>query len=591
MYIKSVSIQNFRSIENQTITDIDNALILIGKNNSGKSSVITSIRAFFEKYQIEAKDFPPNQEEIQIKTTFEIEEEYFQNYIYDQTIGISKYPANAKDFDSIKAGTIYSNHKHSDYKQEVEKVTKQIEERNKQNKEEDKNQIDEKDFTREYPDIYGIWLKCLKKKCKLKNNLMTVTAKIKKNSPKVNYYDSDDEEIKLVTSLFPEVSYIHDERSFTEEETGKTNTLTHNLFTNKILNIHRNSAIKCNNCEKENCDECFCLIKEKMAIDLTIDDLEKLTQIQLKEISQGVSKTISEYFQDNYQKDYNIKITPQCNINKSATNIITKIYDPNIEKELSISNVGAGLRNIYYLSLLQAYNELYGNKFFNNRKTLYLLEEPEIYLHPSLQKEMCSTLYGISQSNQIFFTTHSPLLLKNFDSTQIRKLSLNNRFKSEISNTNISEVLNEIGYSTADVLQTEFVIICEGKDDKERLSLIIEKFYNLDTKNIFFLNAKGCTNIETYATLEFLDRTELKDNFAIIRDSDTEDTDKIEESLLNKYKENVEPKIFESVKNRILILKYSALECYFLNPDILYKLGIIGDNYEFDITLSDYINN
>ncbi|HWQ47892.1 MAG TPA: AAA family ATPase, partial [Methanosarcina sp.] len=63
---------------------MDNALILIGKNNSGKSSVINSIRAFFGQYQIEAKDFSTNQEEIELKITFEIEDEYFQNYIFNQ---------------------------------------------------------------------------------------------------------------------------------------------------------------------------------------------------------------------------------------------------------------------------------------------------------------------------------------------------------------------------------------------------------------------------------------------------------------------------------------------------------------------------
>lgn len=140
-------------------------------------------------------------------------------------------------------------------------------------------------------------------------------------------------------------------------------------------------------------------------------------------------------------------------------------------------------------------------------------------------------------------------------------------------------------------VQTEFVIICEGKDDKERLSLIIKKFYNIDTRKIFFLNAKGCTNIETYATLKFLDRTQLKDNFAVIRDSDTEDINKIRESLLNKYKENVEPEIFESVKNRVLILKYSALECYFLNPDILLKLGVITDKNDFEVTINNYVED
>jgi predicted ATP-dependent endonuclease of OLD family len=572
--IKNVSIKNFRSIENQTITDINNALILIGKNNSGKSSVITSIRAFFKQYSIEATDFPPNIEEIEIKITFEIEDIHFKNCILDPKIGMLKYPTS-KDFESFKAGTSFSNIKFNEYTQKLNEV---------------ENLLNEgKDVEKKCPEIYEFWLKSLKAKLKIEENLKTITARIQKSDLKITY-DSDSDDIKLINALF-DVSYLHDERSFSEEEAGKTNTLTSDLFTNQILNKNRNSKKKCSDCIKDNCNECFCLIKNKEVEKLTADDLEKLMQVKLKEISQEVSRTISVYFQENYQKDYSIKITPQCNINKSVAGISTKIFDPNIQKELSISNVGAGLRNIYNLSLLQAYNKLYGSDSSYNKKTIYLLEEPEIYLHPSLQKEMCSTLYDISQSNQIFFTTHSPLLLKNFDSTQIRKLSLNEKFKTEVSNTSLSEVLNEIGYSTADLLQTEFVIICEGKDDKERLAQIIGKFYKVDIKNIFFIEAKSCSNIETYATLKFLDKTDLKDNFAIIRDSDTEEVEKIERKLLNKYRENLGNDLLEIVKKKILILKYSSLECYFLNPEIMSKIKVIENIGIFYERVDTYITD
>ena len=577
MRIKSISINNFRSIENQVIENIGNSLILIGKNNSGKSSALTCIRAFFNKYQIQEKDFPPDVEEIQIKISFEIEEDYFQDYIFDQKLGISKFPSNAGDFNNLKVDTSFSGNNFNDYKQERDEVL---------------NQFDgETDFHTTYSDIYGIWLRCLKEKCKIEDNLLIVTAKIQKNELKVNYYDSDDNEIKFIASLFPEISYIHDERNFSEEEAGKTNTLTLDLFTNKILNKHRNSRITCNTCYREVCDECFCQIKEKSVEDLTADDLEKLIQVKLKEISQEVSETISVYFRENYQENYSIRISPQCNINKSVYGISTKIRDPNIQKELDISNVGAGLRNIYNLSLLQAYNKLYGSDSPKNQKTIYMLEEPEIYLHPSLQKEMCSILHEISQNNQIFFTTHSPLLLKNFDATHIRKTKLNCRFKTEISTTNLSEILNEIGYSTADLLQTEYTIICEGQNDKERISQVIEKFYDVDLRNIFFIEARSCSNIETYATIKFLDRTELKDRFTIIRDSDTEDVQKIKDILLNKYRENLGAAFIDTINERILVLKYSALECYFLNPEVLSTLGIVDCVDTFYTRIDNYINN
>jgi len=40
-------IQNFRSVRNAVIEDIDNLNVLIGKNNSGKSNILSGIHAFF----------------------------------------------------------------------------------------------------------------------------------------------------------------------------------------------------------------------------------------------------------------------------------------------------------------------------------------------------------------------------------------------------------------------------------------------------------------------------------------------------------------------------------------------------------------
>ena len=39
MEIKYLSIKNFKSIRHMEISDIQNALILVGKNNTGKSSI------------------------------------------------------------------------------------------------------------------------------------------------------------------------------------------------------------------------------------------------------------------------------------------------------------------------------------------------------------------------------------------------------------------------------------------------------------------------------------------------------------------------------------------------------------------------
>ena len=58
-----------------------------------------------------------------------------------------------------------------------------------------------------------------------------------------------------------------------------------------------------------------------------------------------------------------------------------------------------------------------------------MIEDPEIFLHPKLQKVSGEILYRLSRKNQVIFSTHSPNLLgrsilANFNSRQIRQIVL-----------------------------------------------------------------------------------------------------------------------------------------------------------------------
>lgn len=45
MQIQSLSIRNFKSIRELEILDVESSLILVGKNNTGKTAVLDAIRA------------------------------------------------------------------------------------------------------------------------------------------------------------------------------------------------------------------------------------------------------------------------------------------------------------------------------------------------------------------------------------------------------------------------------------------------------------------------------------------------------------------------------------------------------------------
>ena len=69
MKIDSLYIENFKSIESAQIKEIDNAFILVGKNNTGKSSVIDAVRAVLGEYMIRRDNFRDNTRDVVIRMT------------------------------------------------------------------------------------------------------------------------------------------------------------------------------------------------------------------------------------------------------------------------------------------------------------------------------------------------------------------------------------------------------------------------------------------------------------------------------------------------------------------------------------------
>ena len=75
-------------------------------------------------------------------------------------------------------------------------------------------------------------------------------------------------------------------------------------------------------------------------------------------------------------------------------------------QQISLSNLGSGYEMMF--SLLYSY---YMSKQ-SNKNTIILIDEPELHLHPRIQKKFVEFLLEVSKDCQIIITTHSPLLVK-----------------------------------------------------------------------------------------------------------------------------------------------------------------------------------
>jgi putative ATP-dependent endonuclease of the OLD family len=300
----------------------------------------------------------------------------------------------------------------------------------------------------------------------------------------------------------------------------------------------------------------------------------KLYRLNLDEFATKVN----EHFRRNGGQD---QILYSMNRNTDGMlTVTTELYQPSGQITRPVERMGKGMRSIYMLSLLETYTE-----DESRSPSIIMIEDPEIFLHPTLQKTSGDILYRLSKKHQVIFSTHSPNLLPNFNTRQIRQMVLDeNGYPEARSKTDISVILDNLGYTANDLMNVNFVFIVEGKQDKSGLPLLLRRFYsemydeNGRLSRVAIITTNSCTNIKTYANLKYMNQIYIKDQFLMIRDGDGKDPDQLKRQLCRYYEEQGArdaDRLPRVTPKNVLILHYYSFENYFLNPEIMYQLGVI----------------
>lgn len=99
MQITDLWIRNFKSIRDMHIGEIENALILVGKNDTGKTAVLDAVRAVGGDYTVREEDFQENYPNIEIMVTLQITEEDLKRFHrYGIVSSYRRYEAWYRDF-------------------------------------------------------------------------------------------------------------------------------------------------------------------------------------------------------------------------------------------------------------------------------------------------------------------------------------------------------------------------------------------------------------------------------------------------------------------------------------------------------------
>lgn len=206
-------------------------------------------------------------------------------------------------------------------------------------------------------------------------------------------------------------------------------------------------------------------------------------------------------------KGFDIKIT-------SSKPITYELFLNNLEiqitedsKDFNISECGSGIQSLVAIAIHRYLAEL------NHSNFIIGLEEPEINLHPQGQKELIYSLLDEVNNNniQIFFTTHSTVLVDQLEHTKIilvRKIPDNQRnFKSKILQLS-PNFWNQYGiqrlqydkfhrFRNSEFFFANHVIISESPNDSELFRVLLQsKGINIERKGISVLEISGIKSLK-----------------------------------------------------------------------------------------------
>lgn len=513
MRIVRVGISHFKSIRKVVLEDIENALILVGQNNTGKTTVLDAIRAVGGGYQIQQEDFDESGSNIEIEVEISYEED---------------------DFTQMQRNGKISRYRRMDAWMD--------------------------DFCRKLPSY--------------KDGSLIFTF-IANRDGKVRYDDGFHKNNRYIREIFPKIYYVDAERNLGQFQKDML-LLQEDEQLKKIRDncCLFNQAKKCNHCFS-----CIGLLNRKTPQELTAFETMRLLDYKLYRLNLDEFATkVNEHFRRNGGQD---QILYSMNRNTDGMlTVTTELYQPSEQITRPVERMGKGMRSIYMLSLLETYTE-----DESRSPSIIMIEDPEIFLHPTLQKTSGDILYRLSKKHQVIFSTHSPNLLPNFSTKQIRQMVLDeNGYPAVRSKTDISVILDNLGYTANDLMNVNFVFIVEGKQDKSRLPLLLRRFYsemyddNGKLSRVAIITTNSCTNIKTYANLKYMNQIYIKDQFLMIRDGDGKDPDQLKRQLCRYYEEQGArdvDKLPRVTPKNVLILRYYSFENYFLNPEIMYRLGVI----------------
>ena len=560
--INKILIKNYRSIKRIDINNVCNSLGLIGENSSGKSSILSAVLTFLGESAVKDSDFRfdkdgNREEEIVIGIGLDFDDLAIKRILYDLELNENKPSWYANALENSKGQRTRDKESKSyinDLRQNIKK---------------------ELGIGRNSTSLY---LKVVYKRTNEGEKETLLTTRDFKEIYEIKV--KQEEIIQIKNIIQPRYAYLHDERNFSEEELGKTDSTTNKLFNLLLpsMNIKRD-------------------LKNKTVEETPISELSipQINQYLLKKIQTEAQKITAE-LNRNFKETYNDNVKIEWHFsNRLFENISikTNFKFSDINSNIDFQSVGSGTRSMYKIVLLQTLLEMQKDEA---EPVLFLLEEPELYLYPKLEKQISRFICDLARDNQVFVTMHSHMSVVSFKKGSLFKIYRENETKYSLPVTKIHtidsslEAMKLLGYDITYLLGKEYLIFVEGKEDQKAYEYLIKEIFG-DEQSSKFIIMTSVSKLQMAVNCSVLKHINTNSKSVYIIDSDGEESQNIKDKIIAEIIEHDKGLNVEDVNDKIILTKYCMLECYTFEKDLLInnmtdeefvvrKIKFINDNKE-----------